>query len=319
MKLRTKLIICVGLSVTALISKMIAIASPGWVIVRRDVLFNPNDDFMERSSLYYEYSLERNKQGRVTISFGVWYYMVCRCDGYEGGTQRSDEYRNDEIPFQIEEESNHEDKDDNQRRRRHYLKHKCYFRSYHFDRIPLGFQSASEFITSFVETARHASQEVQYCITIGLLFGVFGLILSVFYARSCGRNRRYGRMACCSEILSAFFFWMTIIRLVSYYILLQEKIQKHVILDLEGLDKVNFIYPWSLCVAAVGACIKGLSSLFHMLLISREKKFQNFECSLFSHKDKLPSIVHNGYEQLVTQNTCEDTESKHGNKSIFKT
>ena len=82
MEVRTKLKLIVGLSAIALIFKIIASASPGWVVVKTNVMFNPLDQITpENDGLRVDEvtGLNKPEKEKVSISFGMWYYKVCKC------------------------------------------------------------------------------------------------------------------------------------------------------------------------------------------------------------------------------------------------
>ncbi|CAC5370534.1 unnamed protein product [Mytilus coruscus] len=343
MELGRKLKLCVAISVLALIFKIIATASPGWVVVHTNVYFDPKDDIRpEEDGLRVDESqLMKPRKERVTISFGLWYYKVCKCGGGEDDDDSSEEKdSSEEVPIAKDEafKGDMDTEDEERKRHHHHHKkhhhghHRCYHRGYHCDKkrdddsrekddamddlnddvykIPTEFYPAAEFIKGSVDVARRARHELAWYAAVGLVLGLVGFIGAVFYARGGGMGKHPGRLACSTQILSAFFFWMVIIRVASYYMMLK-KMHHHGgdnnMLGLDGMTKdIEFGCPWCPWVAAVGASAMALASLFHMMLISRDRSNQRSEYSFHTHNDKIPIIAPRGYDQLVVPPMYEE-------------
>lgn len=332
-----------AISVLALIFKIIATASPGWVVVHTNVYFDPKDDIRpEEDGLRVDESqLMKPRKERVTISFGLWYYKVCKCGGGEDDDDSSEEKdSSEEVPIAKDEafKGDMDTEDEERKRHHHHHKkhhhghHRCYHRGYHCDKkrdddsrekddamddlnddvykIPTEFYPAAEFIKGSVDVARRARHELAWYAAVGLVLGLVGFIGAVFYARGGGMGKHPGRLACSTQILSAFFFWMVIIRVASYYMMLK-KMHHHGgdnnMLGLDGMTKdIEFGCPWCPWVAAVGASAMALASLFHMMLISRDRSNQRSEYSFHTHNDKIPIIAPRGYDQLVVPPMYEE-------------
>lgn len=73
-----------------------------------------------------------------------------------------------------------------------------------------------------------------------------------------------------------------------------------------GYMDIDFLCPWCLWVAAVGASLMGLVALFHMLMISRDRTSQRSEYYLHTEKNKIPIIAPKGYEQLIVPPMYEE-------------
>ncbi|XP_076110034.1 uncharacterized protein LOC143078890 [Mytilus galloprovincialis] len=334
MELGRKLKLCVAISVLALIFKIIATASPGWMVVHTNVYFDPMNDIKpEDDGLRVdETELMKPQKERVTISFGLWYYKVCKCGGGKDDHDSSEEKdSSEEVPIEKDEvfKDDMDTEDGESKRHHHHHKkhhhghHRCYHRSYHCDKkrndhnsqekdddmkelnddaymIPGEFKPAAEFIKGSVDVARHARHELAWYAGVGLVLGLVGFIGAVFYARGGGMGKHPGRLACSTQILSAFFFWMVIIRVVAYYMMIK-KMHHHGgdegMLGLGMTKDLDLGCPWCPWVAAVGAIAMALASLFHMMLISRDRSNQRSEYSF--HNDKIPIIAPRGYDELV--------------------
>lgn len=101
--------------------------------------------------------------------------------------------------------------------------------------------------------------------------------------------------------LAAFFYWVAIIRVATFVIQLRT-IQKHEILDDHMGHDVWFSVPWCLIVGAIGAIVMDISALFHLIMISRDRKSDGVEYSFHTEKhgsSKVPIIAPRGYEQLM--------------------
>ncbi|XP_071175846.1 uncharacterized protein [Mytilus edulis] len=330
MELGRKLKLCVAISVLALIFKIIATASPGWMVVHTNVYFDsmndikPEDDGLRVD----ETELMKPRKERVTISFGLWYYKVCKCGKGEDDHDSSEEKdSSEEVPIEKDEAMDTEDGESKRHhhhhKKHHHGHHRCYHRGYHCDKkrddhdsqekdddmkelnddvymIPGEFKPAAEFIKGSVDVARHARHELAWYAGAGLVFGLVGFIGAVFYARGGGMGKHPGRLACSTQILSAFFFWMVIIRVAAYYMMIKK--MHHYggdegMLGLGMTKDLDLGCPWCPWVAAVGAIAMALASLFHMMLISRDRSNQRSEYSF--HNDKIPIIAPRGYDELV--------------------
>ena len=299
MELGTKLRICTAFSVLALIFKIIVFVSPGWAVVKSDIYVEPTDamlpqdDGIDPEMQPDDLSLSPTRK-HVSISFGVWYYKVCMCD-------KGDDDKNDGSS---EEEHHH---------RKQHGHHKCFHRCYRKekprddnghvmedrdDNIPPEFRPAREFITTSVEFARHGRHELAAYVTIGLVLGVIGLIGAIKYARGGGVGKHSGRLACSTQVISSFFFWMAIIRVGTYIIQLNMARHYDIMHDLIGRD-TQFVVPWCLIVGAIGAVIMDFAALFHMILISRDRKSDGGQYTFHAEKGKTPIMAPVGYNQLV--------------------
>ena len=98
-------------------------------------------------------------------------------------------------------------------------------------------------------------------------------------------------------LISAFFFWAAVIRVATYIIQLK-KFQEHQVLGEDFMKDVMFGCPWCVIVAAVGAGIMGLVSLFHLIMVSRDRKTEVSEYQ-FKAQDKIPIISSSGYDHVV--------------------
>ena len=62
---------------------------------------------------------------------------------------------------------------------------------------------------------------------------------------------------------------------------------------------IEFAVPWCLIVGAVGALIMTFAALFHMILISRDRKFDAGQYIYQVEKGKSPIMAPVGYNQVV--------------------
>ena len=329
MEVKTKLRVCLILSGIALVFMVIALASPGWTVVKTTVDFGEHaTDIVitpEEDGLHVDEMLSMPTERRISISFGLWYYRVCKCGKKDKhGDSSSSEENDDQSNDMVDPPAVDEDDEKKRHHRRHHHHHKCYFRGYrglkhhnhkkedfvidetdveHNDMaIPDEFAPAKDFITTSVEIAGHARHELAWYTTLGLVLGLAGMTGAVLFAKRGGNSKHSGRLACSTQILSAFLFWMAIIRVASYMIQLRAGKE---LLNSEMVHKIDFDCPWCLWVAAVGAGIMGLTSLFHLILVSRERKSGPSEYIYHTDK-KIPIIAPRGYEQLVVPPMYEE-------------
>lgn len=325
MEVGTKLKGCVIISLIAVILKIVAIASPGWTVVKTDIFVNPMDDIMpEDDGIHVDPEMMKPHKEEVTVSFGFWYYKVCKHGHRRRGEDSSEEDSDEDsgVTPSPDVSGVTPSPDDRRHKRHHRRHHKCYHRCYRrrehkrekepMDMLPEGeqdeedipreFRQAGEFIRSSVDVARHARLELAWYATVGLGLGVVGLVGAIVYARYGGLGKHSGRLACSTQILSAFFFFMAVIRVASYMV--QLRAGKDVLLD-RSMD-IEFECPWCLWVAAIGASLMGLVSLFHMLMISRDRNNQRSEYYFHGEKNKIPFIAPKGYEQLIVPPMYEE-------------
>ena len=325
---------CVALSVLALILKVIVFVSPGWVVVKHHMGETYPTDLDKNT----ENSMEMGKG--ISVSFGMWYYKVCMCstdkggDDDDSGEKISEDDDDDDSGEKISEDDDDgdsgekisEDDDDEKHHhkyKKHHRHHKCYHSGYKMKRhpqridyvgddmneakkedrdfdngIPKDFSEGSDFIIPSVEFARHARHELAAYVTIGLILGVIGVIGSVRYSRGGGNGKHSGRLACSTQVLSSFFFWLAIVRTATYII--QLRVFRDHKLDSRG--ELWFSVPWCLVLGSIGAIIMDISALFHLILISRDRKPAGAEYIYNTEnigKTKVPIIAPKGYEQLV--------------------
>lgn len=62
---------------------------------------------------------------------------------------------------------------------------------------------------------------------------------------------------------------------------------------------IKFGVPWCLFVGALGALIMTFTALFHMILISRDRKYDAGQYTYQVEKGKPPIMVPVGYNQVV--------------------
>ena len=62
---------------------------------------------------------------------------------------------------------------------------------------------------------------------------------------------------------------------------------------------IKFAVPWCLIVGAIGAVIMDFAALFHMILISRDRKFDGGQYTFQAENGKTPIMAPVGYNQLV--------------------
>lgn len=91
---------------------------------------------------------------------------------------------------------------------------------------------------------------------------------------------------------------MAIIRVGTYIIQLNMARHYDIMHDLIGRD-THFAVPWCLIVGAVGALIMTFAALFHMILISRDRKFDAGQYIYQVEKGKSPIMAPVGYNQVV--------------------
>lgn len=174
MEIGTKLKACVFISVIALILKIVAIASPGWTVVKTDIYVNPMDDIMPQDDgmRVDDTQLMKPHKEQVYISFGLWYYRVCKHvgDDDDDDDSGSKEDSSEEVDRpEVENDDRHHKRHHKRHHRRHH--HKCYHKCYRkqerqridwvgenedsksddkMDDIPKEFRQAADFIHSSV-------------------------------------------------------------------------------------------------------------------------------------------------------------------------
>ena len=299
MKLRTKLRICTALSVLALVFKIIVFVSPGWVVVMKDIYVEPIESDTDgitpqhhgiRTTMQPDDLSMRPTRKHVSISFGVWYYKVCICDKGDDNNGSSDEKHHDKkhdgndkcFHGSYRKEKPHDDNDDVMEVRD--------------DNIPPEFRPAREFITKSVEFASYGRHALAAYVTIGLVLGVISLIGAIKYARGGGVGKHSGRLACSTQVISSFFFWMAIIR-AGTYIFELNILRRYGFMEI-GRD-IKFAVPWCLLVGFLGALIMTFSALFHMILISRDRKYEAGQYTYQVEMGKTPIMAPMGYNQVV--------------------
>lgn len=91
---------------------------------------------------------------------------------------------------------------------------------------------------------------------------------------------------------------MAIIRVGTYIIQLNMVRRYDIIYDMIGRE-TTFAVPWCLIVGAVGALLMDFAALFHMILISRDRKSDAGQYTYQVEKGKTPIMAPVGYNQLV--------------------
>lgn len=292
MELGRKLKLCAAISVLAFLLKIVVFVSPGWAVVRTEVFVEPKDYILpEDDGLHADQPLEamRPEKHEVSISFGIWYYKVCmrqkddddsdadkkrhrtdsRC--YHGCYHRKDRHHKKNVGDITEKDDVKEEEND----------------------VPSEFSPARDFIRSSVEFAANSRHDLIAYVTIGLSLGVVGIAAAIKYARGGGVGKHCGRVACSTQVLSSFFFWLALIR-VGTCIIQLNMFSTYVIVQGLFAEKIKFAIPWCLILGAVAAVIMGISSLFHLILISRNRKHDApYSCKI--GKGKTPIFAPEGY------------------------
>ena len=119
---------------------------------------------------------------------------------------------------------------------------------------------------------------------------------------------------------AAFFYWMALVRVATIVIELRHAQKQNMLLESIGTD-VSFPVPWCLVLGAIGAIIMDVSALFHLIMISRDKKVPVTEYSVQTKKmgqSKIPIIAPKGYEQLLgpPMYSAEEADSLPEKQSI---